>query len=732
MDRDPPFILIVLLIFLVIIVVTLLWIYILKKPPILPTIAAYAPAQIGMRCSMTHTASSSVSIAPDAFAPQACDQGLVCVSAGPNAENYCRKAIGSSCTTIYECEPQALMCTGVCSVSPAGGINQPCLNNGSCNSGLQCVTPAAPREGNPSLREGPSGQYGGIPVCKYNDGVSQCSKSSDCVSGRCFQNSDGSTVCVAPLHLGDSCKVTATDTAPCGSQYVCVTSGSASREGNPSSSEGPSGSYCQPTNLPSSGAGAVCYYPTNGGGSPGFPTCQTGLYCAYDYVKGGPVAGKEYGYCAEVSQKWGSQCSDTVACAPPSICSNGKCILPLNNSGNSLINTCGDYTSYQCNTGFTCSNSICYSQSNQTCTYNTDCQSGNCGSWALMNWKMTPTPENSPGLGQWNNIVPISVAPQSGACLSVAQIAGSGTVVNTYALYYPGGGSTNFYIYNQSSSTSGIATYKYNIIASGALTILQIKSVKITPLGNILVHSNVKNTLGNPIRPGNPLSGTTTAHTYDRVFGFALNPNTNGTVTTISISDRVGPYFNGSTEVSTFDVYDLDDKNLRFGFTQSGVSTLWTSTLGTSSNILTTLNSFYSVTTTTTLPNWTASTPAVYIKYYIDSNGGSSNGNVLYLLKGSNVYTSVDQHYSYPPNPSSVLYGVSSIINTNNPISSLGLYYTTSTQFRYNKGTNDIQLPGYLSLINTYSTLTDPVPTTSLLSQGGIDSSLYTINQVCN
>ena len=704
MDRDPPFILIVLLIFLVIIIVTLLWIYVLKKPPILPTIAAYAPAQIGMRCTVAHTASSSVSIAPDAFAPQGCDQGLVCVSAGPKAESYCRKAIGSSCTTIYECEPQALMCTGVCSVSPAGGINQPCLNNGSCNSGLQCVTPA--------------GQHGGIPVCKYNDGVSQCSKNSDCVSGRCVQNPTGDTICLAPLNLGDSCNVTPTDIAPCGSQSTCVTSDS--------------GSYCQPNNLPSTGAGAVCYYPTNGGGSPGFPKCPAGLYCAYDYAKGGPVAGKEYGYCAEVSQKWGSQCSDTVSCASPAVCSNGKCILPVDNSGNSIINTCGDQTSYVCSTGFTCSNSVCLSQSNQTCTYNTDCQSGSCKSWALMNWQMTPVPGNSPGLGQWTNIVPISITPQNGAGLSVAQIAGSGSVVNTYALYYPGGGSTNFYIYNQSSSTSGIATYKYNIIASGALSILKIKSVKITPLGNILVHSNVSNTLASPIRPGNPLSGTTTTHSYDRVFGFGLNPNTNGTVTTISISDRVGPYFNGSTEVSTFDVYDLDDKNLRFGFTVSSVSTLWTSTLGTSSDILTTLNSFYSVTTTETLPQWTASTPAVYIKYYIDSNGGSSNGNVLFLLKGANVYTSVDQSYSYPPTPRNVLYGVSSVINTNNPVSNLGFYYSTSTQFRYNKGFNDIQLPGYLSSIKTYSTVTDAVPTTALLAQGGIDSSLYTINQVCN
>lgn len=701
MDRDPPFIVIVVLIFTVIIVVTLLWIYTLKKTPILPTISGYAPAQIGMRCTEVHTSSSSVSIAPEAFTPVACDQGLVCISAGANAGSYCRKAIGSPCTTIYECEPQALMCTGVCSTSPAGGINQPCLNDGTCNSGLQCISPP--------------GTVGGLPVCKYNDGVSNCSRSSDCVSNRCVQNSSGEKVCLAPLGLGDPCNVTSTDTAPCGSMYACVAS--------------ETGSYCQPKNLPATGVGAVCYYP-GGGRSAAEVKCPSGLYCAYDYAKGGPISGEEYGYCAPTLQTWRGQCSDTVACAAPTICSNGTCVLPMDNSGNSIINTCGDQTSYTCNTGFTCSNSICRSMYNQTCTYNTDCQSGSCGSWALMNWKLAPNAVNSEGLGQWNNVVPISIAPQTGASLSVAQIAGSD--LNTYALYYPGGGSTNFYIYNQTSYTSGVSTYRYNIVASGALSILRIKSVKITPLGRILVHSNVQNTLANPIRPGNPLTGTTTVHSYDRVFGFALNPNTNGAITTVYLGDRLGPYFNGSTEIPTFDVYDVDDKNFNFGFAQSGVSTLWTSTLGTSGDVLAMINGFYSVNTTITIPNWTASTPAVYLKYYIDANGGSSNRNILYLLKGSSTYISLDNSYSYPSNPRNPLYGVGAAISTNNSVSNLGLYYTTSTQFRYNNGDIDIQLPGYPSTIDRYSNLTDPVPTTSLLSQGNIDLSLYTINQVCN
>jgi hypothetical protein len=726
MVQDPPFILIIVLIFVVIIIIIVLWIHTLKKPPILPKIAAYAPAQPGMRCSVTPI-SSSVSIAPDAFEPQYCDQGLACISAGPQAGSYCRKAIGSSCTTIYECEPQAIMCTGVCSISPAGGINQPCLNNGLCNSGLQCVRP--------------SGQQGGIPICKYNNGISSCSKGTDCVSGRCVQNYTGGTICLDHINLGQSCNITSTDIAPCGPEYSCVTSDNRSLRddanvdrsmGRESSREAGVGSHCQPQNLPSTGVGAVCYYPSNGGGSPNSATCASGLQCAYDYTNGGLIPGKPYGLCTLNSQKWGGQCSDTVACASPTICNNGTCVVPLDNSDNSLINTCGDRTSYQCNLGFTCSNSMCLSQLNQTCTYNTDCQSGRCGTWALMNWKLSPKAQMGQGLGLWRNMVSISVAPQNGASLSVAQIVVSGSIYNTYALYYPGGGSGNFYIYNQNSDTSSVSTYRYNIIASGSVSIVRIKSVKITPLGKILVHSNINNTLASPIRPGNPLSGATTVHSYDRIFAFDLNPNTNGSVTTLTLGDRVGPYFNGSTQITNFDVYDIDDKNFRIALSQSSNSTLWISNLTTSSDVIVTINSCYSITTTMIIADWILTAPIVYLKYYTDANGQSSINNLIYLLKGSNVYTSVNQNYKYPLNPRNLIYGIGAVINTNNPISDLSLYYTTNTQFRYSNGDVDIQLPGYPSSISKYSVLTDPVPTTSLLAQGGIDLNLYTINQICS
>ena len=702
MNNDPPFNIIIITIFIVLVVIIVVWAVTVKKTPVLPTISGYAPSQLGMRCIATPTPSSDVSVAPNAFTPQPCDQGLVCIQAGTTG-SFCRKAIGSPCTSLYECVPEALMCTGVCSITAGGGINQPCLTDGTCNSGLECVAP--------------TGSTGGAKVCKYSTGTSNCSQSSDCVSGRCVESTTGSTTCQAPLTLGQACHVTATDTAPCGSQYACVT--------------GSNGSYCQPSNLSSNGVGAVCYYPASGGSSSNSAVCPTGLSCAYDYVNGGPVADAEYGYCASSTQKWQGLCSNSVACGPPTICSSGTCVVPTDNSGNSIINTCGDQTSYQCNSGFVCSNSICVSQSGQTCTYNSDCQSGNCASWALMNWQMTPGTGASTALGVWNNTVPISVPPQKGACLSVAQVAGSGTSYTSYILYYQGAGSKTFYVYSQASGSTTVTTYTYNIIVTGSVTIQTIKSVKLSPLGNILVHANISNVLNNPIRPGNPTSGSTTTHAYDRIFAFVLSPNTNGTTTNVSLGDKVGPYFSGSTEITTLDVYDVDDKNARFGFIQATSSTLWTNTLSTTSSMVTQLNQFYSISTSVTVPNWSTTGPVIWFKYYIDSNGGVSNANVMYLLKGATNIVSIDQKTTYPQVAKTPLYGLGLVLNTNNPISNVALYYTTSTEFRYTHGATDIGLPGYPSQITQYSTLTNAVPTPSLIAQGGIDLSMYTINQVC-
>jgi hypothetical protein len=215
------------------------------------------------------------------------------------------------------------------------------------------------------------------------------------------------------------------------------------------------------------------------------------------------------------------------------------------------------------------------------------------------------------------------------------------------------------------------------------------------------------------------------------IFAFALNPNSNGTATNVSLGDKVGPYFSGSTEITTLDVYDIDDKNYRFGFIQATSATLWTSTLSTSSNMVTQLNQFYSISTSVTVPSWSTTTPVIWFKYYTDSNGGVSNANVIYLLKGATNIVSIDQKTNYPKVGKTPLYGLGLALNTNNPIANVALYYTTSTEFRYTNGATDIGLPGYPSQITQYSTLTNTVPTLSMIAQGGIDLSMYTINQVC-
>lgn len=161
-----------------------------------------------------------------------CQKGLTC------SDKTCKRSIGSQCTSLTDCVSTATACaipagstgtTTVC-IGPtgstgSGGLNQACLTNGTCNSGLTCLNN----------------------ICKSNSGQN-CSNPSDCVSGICTNG-----VCAAGnTRLG----------SPCGTTGNTCISGLTCSQG-----------YCQFPGIITGENYAFC------GSTGSNPVCQTGFAC---------------------------------------------------------------------------------------------------------------------------------------------------------------------------------------------------------------------------------------------------------------------------------------------------------------------------------------------------------------------------------------------------------------------------------------------------------------------
>lgn len=105
-----------------------------------------------------------------------CDESLICDIFYDNngvKEGICKKALGSTCSGIYECQESAKLCIKnpeatlkTCQISTTGGVGQYPGTNG-CSSGLQ--------------KDPISG------LCLIING-GQCALDNNCISGSCFNN----------------------------------------------------------------------------------------------------------------------------------------------------------------------------------------------------------------------------------------------------------------------------------------------------------------------------------------------------------------------------------------------------------------------------------------------------------------------------------------------------------------------------------------------------------------
>lgn len=330
----------IIVVFLVLGVLMYYWVVILRTEPDTGPAPQYTLAGYGMRCLPGGSEPS-----PIQYNPQPCDVGLTCVVQPGSAFGYCKKSLGAACSSILECVPDAKYCTGYCSTSTVGGLNQACVS-GSCNDeSLRCVEqPTLPPE-----------------VCKVAEFASGCYQSSDCADGRCQLSGTGPGTCFPQYNNGYPCN----GDLDCRSGCCSPSSSIATYPSNPSTypstlnggvgGGGEASGFCQDVLegdicVANGVQGATCYYPGQG-----VPGCNAGLVCGLEM----PIA-DAYGMCSIAQEKWpsGVVCSVDAGCLPPTICWRGACIYPQTDSYY-LVNECGVGTSHLCTGGYSCISGSC-------------------------------------------------------------------------------------------------------------------------------------------------------------------------------------------------------------------------------------------------------------------------------------------------------------------------------------------------------------------------------------
>src|ERR1700748_709984 len=105
---DIPLIIIIFIVVIVIFVIIFFWSSSVKKSIIIPTLSSYTPAVYGMRCATDTISRENIDNFPGAYFPQPCGEGLKCISTTSDLSiGFCRKALGTLCSNIYECDPSA-------------------------------------------------------------------------------------------------------------------------------------------------------------------------------------------------------------------------------------------------------------------------------------------------------------------------------------------------------------------------------------------------------------------------------------------------------------------------------------------------------------------------------------------------------------------------------------------------------------------------------------------------
>jgi hypothetical protein len=465
-DSPAIYIVIIFIVFICIIVVIFLWIQKLRSPGIIPAAPNYAKSGYGSRCiavpSTIIGTSDQLLNKPTQFTPQPCGDGLSCVFGPGNASwGYCKKAIGTICNSVYECEPNATICNKVCGTGQPGSLNQPCIGGINCDLGLTCVS-----------------NISGGNTCLIPPGSNvHCTTTSDCSSGTCAVSSlDNLKYCISQLATGQPCQL----------NENCLS-------GNCSKSVGTINNghlFCQPPGIVTGNNGALCYiYNQIPSSLNTIPQCEIGQSCYYNFIDPNPPI---YGNCKAYTNIYPTPCSSQIGCAPPSICFNNYCQLPrtLVSAGYYYSpNSCDAVNSSgQCLTGMTQSTSsttvgsgcLCKPDRGSLIPGNIQNNSNICGTgsssaeWTILQWISPSTSANT--IGSYLSVVPASIVGIKSNIVDFTSItrfnATTSTVYNIFLIY--DGLSINMY-YSFKNST-GI-------------------HAQIIPGGPIILNSNMQNVI---------------------------------------------------------------------------------------------------------------------------------------------------------------------------------------------------------------------------------------------
>jgi hypothetical protein len=737
MAHNPTFYILVIIIFFVcIVVVVVLWIQKLRAPPNIPIAPGYTTAGYGSRCTVASATKTQVKNEPSQFTPQPCAPGLTCVLSIPGAPTgFCKVEIGSPCTSVYECEPNATTCNSVCSTGQNGDLHEPCMGGISCNQDLTCVGPGGPSNSTT------------IAICLITPGTTttQCNTSLDCANGTCSITSGNTRgYCIAQLPLGSFC-ILPSD---------CV-----SRNCSGSSLVAPAVPYnagnlfCQPVNITTGNAGAICklYDQHPGNSSNGtstdvntFPQCELGTSCYFDFSTSNSTI---YGKCLNYSYTYPSTCSVSVGCDPPSICYNGNCVLPRKIISPGVYyddpNSCdiADSTG-QCFVGSTQSTSssastgcLCKPTSGTLIPANgaNVCQSGNTSEYQILQWvptNITAPPANTTpvhvNIGSYMSYGGTATFTKIIDFTSVTRVIG-GTTYYIYLVY----ADNSLFMYSQSAanaSPSGrpsISTLLDRISPTPSTPInilFQSKTytytvgtpvhVRLTPSGNIIFVFNYAMWIWNsPINvSGSTPSIATTIPFPNKMPLFGTSGATVGSSTTNTAKPPVTTITVPNPNVAIpLGYIDIDDRiGIRIVIT-SNAGQIYTATLSAELNYVyqdkdSKGNPKDDLFTTLT-PPCGAGGPQIlnvsWVKLYTYGNTDSDSSHFLYYTPGSgyvkyctghstspgcSVGTLSSSHISLPPNGNITGQTVTDFnayfdngtysSNTNLPISNANIYVT--------------------------------------------------------
>lgn len=200
-----------------------------------------------------------------------CSDGLIC----DPSSFICKLGTGALCSDFSDCAT-GLICSGICTTGPTGGLNQLC----PCDQGFICT-----------------GQVTGPTICKGASGTT-CQSGIDCASGDCLSNG--------------TCARGSPNSFPCSSNIQCA-------------SLNCNNGFCQNPGIITGTLGAACegtcvsFGNVVGAGCSG--SIQQPLTCQCSMGTGAP------GICGTANQGILSPCSLSRACSDELICYNPSAIM---------------------------------------------------------------------------------------------------------------------------------------------------------------------------------------------------------------------------------------------------------------------------------------------------------------------------------------------------------------------------------------------------------------------